>query len=219
MDNLHVDGELTAAVIEDEDTDAATAALEGGAEALPQVGLLNDGQALLDVTALGHGDDAAVGHVEDAVLLEDGAEHGLDDDGGLRVGDERRLLVQLLGEQVDAQVAVLAGGGRGGDADDLAGAALQHQEVAQADVVARNGDRVGHVAAALLGRAGARAGADGGVRLADVPVNEDGVLAVFGNEAVSHALETPAEGAVLALIGGRERIPQLSFECPREFWG
>ena len=51
--------------------------------------------------------------------------------------------MQLLGEQVDTQVSVLAGGGRGSDADDLARTALKHQEIAHADVVGWDGDGVG----------------------------------------------------------------------------
>lgn len=46
----------------------------------------------------------------------------------------------MLGEKVDTQVSVLTGGAGGGDADDLAGTALQHQEIAGADVVAGDGD-------------------------------------------------------------------------------
>ena len=143
MDDLHVNSELAAGVAEDKDTNAAAARLESLVEAAPQVALLGDGQAGLDVTGLGHGDDVAILHVQDAVLLEDGAEHGLDDDAGAGVLDLRRLLVQLLGEQVNTEVTVLASGTRGGDADDLARAALKDQDVAHADVVARDGDGVG----------------------------------------------------------------------------
>jgi hypothetical protein len=53
--------------------------------------------------------------------------------------------MKLLGEEIDTKVAVLAGGRGGRDADDLAGAALEHQEVTQADVVAGDGDGVGEV--------------------------------------------------------------------------
>lgn len=60
--------------------------------------------------------------------------------------DLARLLVQLLGEQVDTQVAVLAGRGGGRDADDLAWVALQHQDIADPDVVARDRDCVGRKA-------------------------------------------------------------------------
>lgn len=143
VDDLHLNSELTAAIVENEDTDAAAARLESLLETRPQVGLVNDAQALLDITGLGHGSDVAVSHVEDTVLLEDGAEHGLDNNAGGGVGNEGRLLVQLLGEEVNTEVAVLAGGRRGRDADDLARSALEHQEVTQTDVVAGDRDSVG----------------------------------------------------------------------------
>lgn len=82
VDDLDVDGELAASIVEDKDADGATAGLKGVVEAGPEVGLVNDGQALLDVAGLGHGSDVTIGEVEDAVLLEDGAEHGLDNDAG-----------------------------------------------------------------------------------------------------------------------------------------
>jgi hypothetical protein len=204
VDNLHVNSQLPATVTDDKDTNAAAAALERALQTRPQVALLNDGQVLLDVTRLGHGDDAAVLHIQDAVLLEDGAEHGLDDDARGRVGDRGRLLVQLLGEEVDAQVAVLAGGGRRGDADNLAGTALQDQDVAQADVVAGDGDRVGgHV----VGR-GADAAA--GARLPDlgelcvmvsVRVMMMVNVALGMEDAVSHLVHTSTEGVVVAFDG------------------
>tara|TARA_R110002003_G_scaffold251_8_gene17810 strand:+ start:2846 stop:3040 length:195 start_codon:yes stop_codon:yes gene_type:complete len=51
--------------------------------------------------------------------------------------------MKLLGEQVNTEVAVLASLGGGGDADDLARAALEDQEIANADVVAGDGNGVG----------------------------------------------------------------------------
>jgi hypothetical protein len=57
MDDLEVNNELPSVVIEDEDTDTASARCEGALEAVPEVGLVNDGNALLDVTGLGHGDN------------------------------------------------------------------------------------------------------------------------------------------------------------------
>jgi hypothetical protein len=80
--------------------------------------------------------------IEDTVLLEDWTKHGLNDDAWAWVGDEGRLFVQLTSEEVDTQVAVLAGGSRGGDPDNLAGTALEHQEVTHADVVAWDGNGV-----------------------------------------------------------------------------
>lgn len=143
MDNLHVDSHLAAVVADDEDTNAAAARLEGLLETAAEAALVNDGEALLDITSLGHGDNRVVLDVKDAVLLEDRAEHGLDDDAGSGVGDEGGLLVQLLGEEVDTEVAVLTSRGRGRDADDLARATLEDEDVAKADVVAGDGHGVG----------------------------------------------------------------------------
>jgi hypothetical protein len=78
-------------------------------------------------------------------LLEDWAEHGLDNDTWAWVRDERGLFMQLLGEEINTQVAVLTSGRRGGDSDDLAWAALKDQEITDTDVVAGNGDSVWRV--------------------------------------------------------------------------
>jgi hypothetical protein len=142
VDDLHLNSELTAAIVEDEDTDAAAARLESLLETRPKVGLVNDRQTLLDIAGLGHGSDEAIRHVKDTVLLEDRAEHGLDNDAGSGVGNEGGLLVQLLGEEVNTKVAVLASGRGSRDADDLAWSALEHQEVTQTDVVAGDGHSV-----------------------------------------------------------------------------
>lgn len=48
--------------------------------------------------------------------------------------------MKLLGEQVNTKVTVLSSLRRGGDANDLARASLKHQEIANADVVAWDGD-------------------------------------------------------------------------------
>jgi hypothetical protein len=186
VDSLGVDNELPAAVVEDEDADAAAARLERAAQARVQATLLNHGKAALDIAGLGDGDDGAVLNVQNTVLLEDGAEHRLNDDTGSRVGDSGRLLVELLGEQVDTEVSVLAGGSRCGDADDLRGAALQDQDVASANVMAGDGDSVGHGGgrAAALGRS---------TGLAD----HLNTLGLRVEEAVSRAVDTLTEGVVV----------------------
>jgi hypothetical protein len=144
VDNLVVDSHLETIVVDDEDADAASAVVEGLCETVEKSGLVEDGKALLDITRLGHGNNATIlTDVENTVLLEDRAEHVLDNDGRSRVGDERGLLMKLLGEQVNTEVTVLASLGGGGDADDLARTSLQDQEIANADVVARDGDGVG----------------------------------------------------------------------------
>ena len=177
MDDLVVDSHLAALVVDDKDTDAAAAVVEAVGETAKEAALVKDGQALLDVTGLGHGDNVAVvTDVKDTVLLEDRAEHVLDNNRGARVADEGRLLVQLLGEEVHTKVAVLTSLSRGGDADDLARTALQDQQVADPDVVAGDGDGVGnHVARgsrAENSRLGLLAGSGGG----DFAVTDDNVL-------------------------------------------
>ena len=144
MDNLVVDSHLHTIVVDDEDADAATAVVEGLCQAGEETRLVKDRKALLDITTLSHGNNAAIlTDVKNTVLLEDRTKHVLDNDGRSRVGDEGRLLMELLGEQVNTEVTVLASLGGGGDADDLARAALKDQEIANADVVARDGDGVG----------------------------------------------------------------------------
>lgn len=141
MDNLVVNSHLHTIVVDDEDADATTAVVKGLCQTGKETRLVKDGKTLLDITTLGHGDDATVlADVENTVLLEDRTKHVLDNDRGGRVGDEAGLLMELLGEEVNTEVAVLASLGGGGDADDLARAALKDQEIANADVVAGDGD-------------------------------------------------------------------------------
>lgn len=188
VDNLHLDSELTASVGDDQDTNGAAASGEGATEAVPEAGLVNDGQASLDLTGLGHADDNAVLHVKNTVLLHDRAKHGLDDHTGGRVGDEGRLLVQLLGEQVDTQVAVLASGVGGRDPDNLARTALEHEDVTHADVVARNGDSVGDHSRSR--------GRSSGNLTDDLYIMVMVVVRVR-QDLVSRAVETLAKGVVL----------------------
>jgi hypothetical protein len=165
VDNLVVDSHLHTVVVDDEDTDAASAVVERLCQAVEESALVEDGEALLDVTRLSHGNNATVlTDVKNTVLLEDRAEHVLDNDGGSRVGDEAGLLMELLGEQVNTEVTVLASLGGGGDADDLARTTLKDQEIANADVVAGDGDGVGgrHLACGGWGRRNSGEGRLGG---------------------------------------------------------
>jgi hypothetical protein len=89
VDDLVVDDELTATVVDDKGADGATAIGEGLADALVEVILRDDGKTLLDIAGLSHGDDpVAIADVQDAVGLVDGAEHSLNNHGGRGVGDE-----------------------------------------------------------------------------------------------------------------------------------
>jgi len=143
MDDLVIDSHLLTIVIDDKNADAATAIVERLCQAGEETALIEDRKTLLDIASLGHGNDGTVlTDIKNTVLLEDRAEHVLDNDRRCRVGDEARLFMELLGEEVNTKVTVLAGLGRGSNADDLARATLKDQEIANADVVARDGDGV-----------------------------------------------------------------------------
>jgi len=102
VDDLVVDSHLHAIVVDDEDADAATAVVESLRKTAGKTALVKDGKTLLDITTLSHGNNTAIlTDVKNTVLLEDRAEHVLDNDGGGRVGDEAGLLMELLGEEVN----------------------------------------------------------------------------------------------------------------------
>lgn len=135
--------------------------------------LVNNLQTLLDLTGLGHGNKfPVIADIDETVLLEDGSEKGVEHDRGGRVRDNTRLLVKLLGEQVHTEVTMLTSLGRGGDADDLARAVLEDDQITNADVVARDGE-------GALGRLVGRRDVSG---LGDVGVvvsgSSDGVVVV-----------------------------------------
>lgn len=126
MDDLVIDSHLLTIVIDDKNADAATAIVERLCQAGEETALVKDRKTLLDIASLGHGNDSTVlTDIKNTVLLEDRAEHILDNDGWCRVGDEARLFMELLGEEVNTKVTVLAGLGRGSNADDLARATLK----------------------------------------------------------------------------------------------
>jgi len=143
MGNLVVDGELLAVVGNDEDTDGSGSTAESLLELGEEVALVDNLEALLDLTRLSHGDELAViTDVDETVLLEDWAEEGVEDDRWGWVRDNTWLLMQLLGEEVNTKVSVLTSLGRGGDADDLAWAVLEDDKVTNADVVAWDSEGV-----------------------------------------------------------------------------
>lgn len=109
MDNLVVDSELLAIIVDDKDADAATAVVEGLSKTAEEAALVDDRETLLNIASLGHGNNATIlTDVENTVLLEDRTKHVLDNDRRSRVGDEAGLLMKLLGEQVNTEVTVLA---------------------------------------------------------------------------------------------------------------
>lgn len=205
MDDLVVDDEFTATIVDDKGTDRATAVSKSIPDALEQTTLGDDRETLLDITGLGHGDQTAVvTEVQDAVGLEHRAKHGLDNNRGRGVGDEAGLLLELAGEEVDTEVAVLAGLRGDRDADDLARTTLQDEDVANADEVAGDGDS--------LARGATVAGLDNADLLADAVaeagratlVSHDDLLPVVVvegvHDAVSGTLNAAAEGVVVTLV-------------------
>lgn len=81
MDDFVVHCKLTASVVDDQYPHAPTTIGEGLVESRPQSALVNDGKSLLDIAGLGHCDNTTiVADIKDTVLLEDGAEHVLNDD-------------------------------------------------------------------------------------------------------------------------------------------
>lgn len=200
MDDLEVNNQLTATIVDDERTDTAAAFGEGIADPLEEVALGDDGETLLDITGLGHGDDLAiVTEVQDAVGLVDGTQHGLDNNRGRRVGYEARLLLQLAGEEVNTEVAVLASLGRDGDTDHLTGTALEDEDVTNADEVAGDGDGLGVAATTGLNNAD--------ILAESIPVagraslGDDDLLFLVGvDDALGNTLHATAEGVVVTLV-------------------
>ena len=114
--------------------------------------------------------------------------------------------MELLREEVHAEIAVLAGLSRCGDTNDLAGAALKHQEVTNTDVVARDGDGLRRASTSLNITNGLRHSvADaGGTTLALLFLNDYFLALVVGCERVENAvscfLKAVAERVIVALV-------------------
>jgi hypothetical protein len=143
MGNLVVDGELLSVVGDDEDTDRSGSTTESLLELGEELALVDDLEALLDLSRLGHGDESTViADVDETVLLEDWAEEGVEDNGWRWVRDNAWLFVQLLGEEINTEVTMLSGLSGSGDANDLAWAVLEDDKVTNADVVAWDGEGV-----------------------------------------------------------------------------
>jgi hypothetical protein len=143
MGNLVVDGELLSVVGDDKDTDGSGSTAESLLELGEELALVNDLEALLDLSGLSHSDESTVvADVDETVLLEDRAEEGVKDNGWRWVRDNAWLFMQLLGEEINTEVTMLSGLSGGGDADDLAWAVLEDDKITNADVVARDGEGV-----------------------------------------------------------------------------
>jgi hypothetical protein len=137
MHNLVVNSQLLSVVSDDQDADRSTSLSESFSEFVVKVSLVDNLEALLDLTRLSHGDELTViADIDEAVLLEDRSEEGVEDNRRRWMRDNTWLFMELLGEEVDTEVTMLTSLGRGGDADDLAWAALEDHKITNADVVA-----------------------------------------------------------------------------------
>lgn len=143
VDNLHVNGQLTAFILDNQDANRSTTRVKGLGEAGVKAGLVKNWKGLLDVTSLSHGSDGTIADIKNAVLLEDWAQHSLNNDGRRWVQDSGRFLLELAGEEVNTQVAVLTSCCGGGNLDDLTWTALEDQQVTNADMVSRDSDSLG----------------------------------------------------------------------------
>lgn len=199
MHNLVVNSKLTTLITNDKNPHAAPAIVERVRQAVQQAALVKHRKTLLDITSLGHGDDTAIlTDIQDTVLLEDRSDHVLDNNRWAGVADEGRLLMQLLGEEVDSQVAVLTSLSGGGDADDLARTTLQDQKIANADVVAGDGDGVG----SGHGSAGAVRGTLTWGRHGYFAVTDDDILVTLVAVLVLVVVVTSAFEGVEDAVGG-----------------
>lgn len=125
--------------------------------------------------------------------------------------------MQLLGEEVNTQVSVLASGRGGGDADDLARTTLEDQEITEADVVAWDGDgvgRIGRLGSGSLDRCRSDAAATyGNVNLFPINMVVVMMVVVTSQDTVSSLVKTMSEGVVvtwwtfrLGIRGLRDRL-------------
>jgi len=81
MDDLVVNNQLSATVVDDKCSNTATTIVERSGDLGIQTTLVNDWETLLDITSLRHANDGTVlTHIKNSVLLEDRSEHALNDD-------------------------------------------------------------------------------------------------------------------------------------------
>jgi len=162
MHELVIDGQFLSMIRDDQNTDRSASLAKGFPELIVEVALINNFETLLDLTRLGHGNELAIiTDVNEAVLLEDGSEERVENNGWRWMRDNTRLLMELFGEEVDTKVSVLTSLGRCGDANDLAWAVLKDHEITNANVMAWDGESI---VACLVDRGDMR-GSGGGLEL------------------------------------------------------
>jgi len=79
VNNLVVNSQFLSVVRDDQDANRSGTVAESLLQLAPEMALINNLETLLDLTSLGHGDEfAIVADVDEAVLLEDRAEQGVE---------------------------------------------------------------------------------------------------------------------------------------------
>ena len=205
MDNLVVNYQLAATIIDDQCPNTSSAICKSCLDLAIKTTLVNNPQTLLDITSLGHADDQTItAHVENAILLVDWAKHALNIDAGLRIAHEGALFLKLAGEEIHAQVSVLTSLWRGGDADDLTRTPLKDYEITDADELARDCDGVAREAATRLDEADLLTDAFSHAGWTTFFIFDDHLFAVMVTEWVNNTiggpLEATAEGVIFALV-------------------
>jgi len=80
MNHLVVNSKFMTTIVDDENTNAAAAIVEAVTETIKKIALVKDTQTLLDITGLGHGNNATVDtDIQNTVLLEHRTTHVLND--------------------------------------------------------------------------------------------------------------------------------------------
>ena len=107
--------------------------------------------------------------------------------------------MQLLGEEVNTEEAVLASGWGGCDLDHLGSTSLKNHDITNAHMVGRDGDRVGNATwcGRHLGTGSLAAATAGGG--SNLYINLWAMVATVHN-TVSDAVETVAERVVVSLV-------------------
>lgn len=82
MDKLEVNSQFIRTITKDKNPNGSATIRKGFTHSTPQTSLVSNTEALLDITALSHGDDTTIfTDIKETVLLEDGSWHRLKENG------------------------------------------------------------------------------------------------------------------------------------------
>jgi hypothetical protein len=210
MNDLVIYHQVPSSIIDHQRTHAAPPISKGTVDLLKQIALINDAKTLFHISCLSDADkEAILTDVKDTILLVDWSKHGVHDNGWSGVGDKARFFLELAGEEINTEEAILASLRAAGDADNLAGTTLEDQEVADPDVVAWDGNGGRTIATADTRFSGFDA--DGFADTAGTTLfgfGDDFIAVVVAmvmmmewvEDAVGGALDPATEGVVVAFV-------------------